>query len=121
VEQDGYARAVRAANDVLRFGLELAMLAAVSYWGFSQFDGVVAVLVGLGAPLLIAVIWGTFMSPKAARPVRDPVRVVMEVLLFGSGVGALAAAGRPTLAIVLGALVVLHLGLTFPLGQRSPA
>ena len=96
------------------------MLAAVAYWGFSEFDGAVSVVVGLGAPLLIAVIWGTFMSPKASRPVRDPVRIALEVVLFGAAVAALAAAERTTLAIVFGALVALHLGLTFPLGQRAP-
>jgi hypothetical protein len=111
---------VGAANLGLRFLLELALLGAVGYWGFSEFDGVVAVLVGLGAPLVVAFVWGTFMSPKAARPVFDPVRIVLELVLFGAGVAALAAAERTTLAIVLAALVVLHLGLTFPLGQRSP-
>jgi hypothetical protein len=111
---------VGAANLGLRFFLELALLVAVGYWGFSEFDGVVSVLAGLGAPLLVAVLWGTFMSPKAARPVRDPARIALEVVLFGAGVAALAAAERTTLAIVLAALVVLHLGLTFPLRQRSP-
>jgi hypothetical protein len=111
---------VGAANLGLRFLLELALLGAVGYWGFSEFDGVVAVLAGLGAPLLVAVIWGTFMSPKAARPVRDPVRIVAEALLFGAGVAALVASDRTTAAIVLAALVMLHLALTFPLGQRSP-
>jgi len=111
---------VGAANLGLRFLLELALLAAVAYWGFSEFDGVVSVLIGLGAPLLVAFVWGTFMSPKAAHPVRDPTRIVLEVVLFGAGVAALAAAGRTTLAIVLAALVLLHLGLTFPLRQRSP-
>jgi hypothetical protein len=111
---------VGAANLGLRFFLELALLGAVGYWGFSEFDGVVSVVVGLGAPLLIAVVWGTFMSPKASRPVYDPVRIVLEVVLFGAGAAALAAADASTLAIVFAALVLLHLGLTFPLRQRSP-
>jgi hypothetical protein len=39
-------------NDVLRFFLELAALASLAYWGFSEFGGVVQWIVGLGAPLL---------------------------------------------------------------------
>ena len=108
-----------AANLGLRFLLEMAMLAAVAYWGFSEFDGVAGVLVGLAAALLVGVIWGVFMSPKASRPVHDPARIALEVVLFGSAVAALAAADRVVPAIVLAALAALHLGLTFPLRQRS--
>jgi hypothetical protein len=31
---------LRAANDGLRFFLELSALAAVAYWGWSEHDGV---------------------------------------------------------------------------------
>jgi hypothetical protein len=105
-------------NDVLRFFLELAALASLAYWGFSKFDGVTQWLIGLGAPLLVAVVWGTFMSPKASRPTVDPVRVLIEFAVFGSGVVALFAAGAPVLAVVFAVLAGLHLTLTFALGQR---
>jgi hypothetical protein len=105
-------------NDVLRFCLELAALASLAYWGFSEFDGAAQWLIGLGAPLLVAVVWGRFMSPRASHPTVDPVRVVIEFLVFGSGVAALFAAGAPVLAIVFAVLATLHLSLTFALGQR---
>jgi Protein of unknown function (DUF2568) len=106
------------ANDALRFFLELAALAALAYWGFHEFGGVVQWLVGIGAPLLVAVVWGTFMSPKASRPTFDPVRLLIEVAVFGAGVAALFAAGASTLAVVFAVLAVLHLALTFALRQR---
>jgi hypothetical protein len=110
---------VRAANDGLRFLLELATLAAASYWGFHEFDGAVAVLAGLGAPIAIAAVWGVWMAPRSDRRVADPARLVLEVVIFGSGVAALAAAGPTSPAVVLGAMVVLHLVLTFALDQRT--
>jgi hypothetical protein len=106
------------ANDGLRFTLELSALAALGYWGFVEFDRVVQWLVGLGALLLAAAVWGTFVAPKASRPTVDPVRLLLEVAVFGSGVAALVAAGSTALALVFAALVVVHLGLTFALGQR---
>jgi Protein of unknown function (DUF2568) len=106
------------ANDDLRFVLELSALAALGYWGFAEFDGVVQWLVGLGAPLIAAAVWGTFVAPKASRPTVDPLRLLLEVAAFGSGVAALFAAGSTALALVFAALVVVHLGLTFALGQR---
>jgi hypothetical protein len=105
-------------NDVLRFFLELAALASLAYWGFSEFDGVGQWLIGLGAPLLAAVVWGRFMSPKASHPTVDPVRFLIEFAVFGSGVAALFAADAPVLAVILAVLAALHLVLTFALGQR---
>src|SRR6266540_76197 len=106
------------ANDGLRFLLELAMLASLAYWGFAEHDGAVQWLLGLGAPLLVAAVWGAFMAPRASHPTTDPVRLPLEIALFGSGVAALCVAGPTALAIVFGALVLSHLALTFALGQR---
>jgi Protein of unknown function (DUF2568) len=106
------------ANDGLRFLLELSALAALAYWGFAEFGGVVQWVVGLGAPLLAAAVWGAFVAPKASRPTVDPIRLFLEVVVFGSGVAALFAAERTALALVFAALVVVHLALTFVLGQR---
>jgi len=58
------------------------------------------------------------MSPKASHPTVDPVRLLIEIAVFGSGVAALFRADAPVLAIVFAVLAALHLGLTFALGQR---
>jgi hypothetical protein len=105
-------------NDVLRFLLELVALASLAYWGFSEFDGGAQWLIALGTPLFAAVVWGTFMSPKASRPTVDPVRLVIEIAVFGSGVAALFAADAAVIAVVLAVVAGLHLALTFALGQR---
>jgi hypothetical protein len=112
---------MRYANDALRFVLELCALAALAYWGFHTESGALQWVLGLGAPLAMAVVWGLFMSPKAARPVREPIRLVAEIAIFGAAAVALAAADQPTLAIVFAALVAAHLVLTFPLHQRQPS
>jgi hypothetical protein len=109
---------MRYANDGLRFLLELSALAALAYWGFEEFGGAAQWLLGLGAPLVAAAVWGAFVAPKASRPTVDPVRLLLELAVFGSGVVALLLAGSTVLAVVLAALVALHLALTFALGQR---
>ena len=107
-----------SANDGLRFTLELAALTALAYWGFAEHDGAVQWLLGLGAPLLAAVVWGAFVAPKASRPTTDPVRLLLELAVFGPAVVALWATGSHLLAFGFGVLVVLHLAFTFLLGQR---
>lgn len=98
-------------NLALRFLLELAALAAYIFWGWTAHEGAQRYLLGIGLPLLAAVVWGAFRVPndpgKAPVPVPGPVRLALEVAFFAGAVGLLATV-RPTPALVLGALVVLH-------------
>lgn len=59
-----------------------------------------------------------FVAPKASRPTVDPVRLVLELAVFGAGVVALWAGDVEVLAVIFGALVIAHLTLTFVLRQR---
>jgi L-cystine uptake protein TcyP (sodium:dicarboxylate symporter family) len=106
------------ANDGLRFLLELGTLASVAYWGWEVGDGWSRWLLVLAMPVVVAAVWGRFMAPKSAARVGDPWRFVLEVLIFGAAVAALAGTGHAVLAATFAALVALHLGLTFALGQR---
>ena len=112
--------AVRPANDGLRFLLELCALAALAYWGFRVSSGATQWVLGVGAPLAMAAMWGRFMSPKATHRLDDPARLMAEVAIFGMAAVALVDADAPTLAIALAAAVAVHLVLTFPLDQRGP-
>jgi hypothetical protein len=70
---------VRYANVALRFFLELDALAALAYWGVTV-DSPLWPLFAVAAPLLMAVFWGQFMSPKAPRPLHDPLRLAAAAL-----------------------------------------
>lgn len=106
---------LQQGNLLLRFLLELCVLAALGYWGFSlQASSLVKILCGTGAPLLIALLWGLFGSPQAQVPLSGGWHLLLEVLVFGSGVAALFAAGRTgmasALAVVLAAnRLLMHL------------
>jgi hypothetical protein len=110
---------MRPANDALRFVLELCALAALAYWGFRTASGAWQWVLGIGAPLAMAVVWGRFMSPKAAQRLDDPARLVAEVVIFGAAAAALADAGQRALANAFAVAVGVHLTLTFPLAQRE--
>lgn len=84
--------ALQSVAAVLRFVLELLLLAAVGYFGFT-FGGLAGWILGLGLPAVIVAIWGAFVAPRAARPLADPARLVVELVLFALGMGALAAVG----------------------------
>jgi hypothetical protein len=110
---------VRPANDGLRFVLELSALAAVAYWGWSEHGGLWRWVLVVAAPLAIAVLWGRWVAPKAKARVGDPWKLLLELLVFGSAVAALADADQPALALAMGVATLVHLTLSFALGQRE--
>jgi hypothetical protein len=100
---------IQSANLALRFVLELCMLAALGYWGYQSGEGWIAKAgLAIGAPLLAAVTWGVFISPKALAPAPTGVWLGLQAVLFGCAAAGLAAAGHPALASVLGLLVVIN-------------
>ena len=110
--------AIKLANVSLRFVLELCVLVALGYWGFQVGRSVpLKTLLGIGAPLLAAVVWGVFVAPKASVPVPDPLHLVLELVVFGAATVALYVAGRHSLAWVLGIVFVINRILMYAWGQ----
>ena len=95
-------RGLRGVTLTARFLSELAMLAALAFWGYVVGEGPWAWLLGVGAPALAAVVWGTFVAPRARIPVSAPVRVQIELVLYALAAVGLGSAGQPVAAVVLG-------------------
>jgi hypothetical protein len=88
--------ALKGINLAVRFLLELCMLAAVGYWGFkSQSGWGMKLMLGIGLPVLIAVVWGLFVAPKAIYPLSGIPHMLLALILLGSGAIALFASGNP--------------------------
>jgi hypothetical protein len=89
---------LRILNVAVRFLLELCLLAAVGYWGFKTHSGwLLKILLGIGLPILIAVLWGMFIAPKAIRPLSGASYLTVELTLLALGSVALFASGKSTL------------------------
>jgi hypothetical protein len=102
-------RAFALANLALRFLLELALLGAFAYWGFTATGNtLVNILLGLGAPLLVGVFWGVFMAPTSSRRATGIAYIILETILFSLATLALVAAGQPVIAGVFAVLFVLN-------------
>lgn len=100
---------MKAINLGIAFLLELAMLAALAVWGFQVSDNLpLRIVVGVGAPLLAAVLWGIFMAPLSKRRLTGAAYLVLKFVLFGLAAIALAAAGHGTLAVVFAVVAVIN-------------
>ncbi|MET8911803.1 YrdB family protein [Micromonospora sp. NPDC004551] len=103
----------------LIFLLELALLAAAGWWGFTLDAGwPVRLLAGLGAPLVIAVVWGVFCSPRASVTLPAPAKLGVQAACFVTGGVLLALAGRPVPGAVLVALWALDKTLLTLSGEK---
>ncbi len=112
--------AIKYGNLAVAFFLELCALAALGYWGFHVGSGTVAkVALGIGVPLLTAVVWGLFIAPRATVKVPAPVNTALRIVVFGLAAVSLAAAGQPTWAWVFGVVVAVNLVLVRVLDKRG--
>ena len=110
---------IKGATLALRFLLELCALGALGYWGFKTGGGALAkVGLGLGVPLVAAVVWGTFVAPKALVKVPGAARLLVELGVFASATAALYAAGSTRVATALMLAYVLDRILLTALWQR---
>jgi hypothetical protein len=100
---------LKGLNLLVRFLLELCMLAAVGYWGFKTGSGwAMKILLGIGLPILMAVLWGLFIAPRAMYPLKGISHLAVELILLGSGAVALFASGKPTLGWVYTIIVIIN-------------
>ncbi len=108
---------IKGANLALRFLLEIGVLAALGYWGFQVGSGWTKVLLGVGAPLLAAVVWGVFLAPASSTRLSEPPRLILEIVVFASAAAALAATGHTALALAFALVAAVNRTLISVWGQ----
>ncbi len=100
---------LKSINLALAFFLELAMLVAFGYWGFQTGENaIVKIGLGIGIPLLAAVLWGVFMAPNSSMRLQGAAYLAVKLVLFGLAIAALIVAGKPGAGILLGAVFVVN-------------
>jgi uncharacterized protein DUF2568 len=93
----------------VRFGCEIAAVVAVVWWGWP--------VLGIVAGAVVIAVWGAWVAPKARRRLRDPLRLVVELAVFGLATVAFAEVGQTVIAVVFAVAAVASAGLS----RRYPA
>ena len=118
LERGTVVELIKSANLALRFLLELCALVALAYWGFQAGRGlIVKVGLGIGAPLLTAVVWAMLVAPNAAVHLPGLMPFVLGLVILGLAAVAVAAVGHPFLAVIFGVIVVINAALMLVWGQ----
>jgi hypothetical protein len=99
-------------NLALRFVLELVALGGLALLGSTLGDDGWELLPAIGLPIAAAAAWGILRVPDDPGPapvaVPGPVRLALEVVVFGGGVVGFGVAGHTTLALVVGVVMAGH-------------
>jgi hypothetical protein len=96
-------------NDLVRFVAELAIVVVFGWWGWSFPEpALLRVLLAVALPLAVCVVWALFGAPRRSM-YRDSRWLPTAVLTFLTALAVLALLdlGRPLLAAVLAAVVVV--------------
>ncbi|MFL5964275.1 MAG: DUF2568 domain-containing protein [Gaiellaceae bacterium] len=88
----------------VRFGCEIAAVVAVVWWGWP----VLGILVGIA----VIAVWGAWVAPKAQRRLRDPLRLLVELAIFGLATVAFVEVGQTVIAVVFAVAAVASAGLS---------
>jgi hypothetical protein len=100
---------LKGINLALAFLLELVMLFAFGYWGFQTGDStIIHVIFGLGLPVIAIIIWSIYNAPQSKRRLPRTPRTILEVVMFGLGALALAAAGQIIFAVIFIVVVLIN-------------
>ncbi len=111
---------MKGLNLAFRFVLEMLVLVALFLFGLSLSDEtLVATVPALGLPLIVMIVWGLFVAPKANRRLEDPTRLAVELVIWFVGVLAFSFAVSWILGILFGLAVLISLALMFYWGQRG--
>lgn len=96
-------------NLLIRFLIELGGLAIYCYWGYQIGQSTVSRLICSTAfPVVIAMLWAIFGSPKAIIPLHGLLHLAFELLLFLSPIVILVFFHHTNLAWIYGLIYVIN-------------
>ncbi len=99
----------KTLNLLVRFLLELCILVIFGYWGFKTGNNAwMRFLLGLGSPILFAVVWGTFLAPKSSMRLGAPWLFLVELIIFSLSCWALFSTGKTNLTVAFGVVYIIN-------------
>lgn len=108
-----------SVNEAVRFVLEIVAFFGLGYWGW-HVDGPlpVRILTMVLAPVAAATVWAIWVAPNSSARLDDPMRLVVELVVFGGATAAWFLAGRREVAVIFGLVTLVNLVLMTVLSQR---
>jgi hypothetical protein len=99
----------RGLNLAIAFLIEIAALAAFCWWGFTLSSPLwTRVIAGIGAPVVVAIVWGLFAAPRARFTLGFGPTMAVKFVVFALATAALITGGAVVLGILFAVIVVVN-------------
>ncbi|UNK70008.1 YrdB family protein [Microbacterium sp. H1-D42] len=82
VTEPGVTRPAVTPLDIIRVLVLLAALATLALWGFATWTLPWSVVVGIGAPAIVLVLWALVLSSKPVLRLHPFLRALVELLIY---------------------------------------
>lgn len=70
------------ALDIVRSVVLIVAVGTLALWGFALWPFPWNVVIGIGAPLVVILVWALFLSPRPVLRLHLFLRVVVELLIY---------------------------------------
>lgn len=109
---------LRSGNLLLAFLLEVGMLAALCFAGWTATNVFwMRLALAIAMPGVAIVLWAAWAAPRAKTRLRMPALMGFKIAIFAVATAALWAAGQPFIAAIFGTLVAINLLAMWAFGQ----
>ncbi|MEV4666562.1 YrdB family protein [Microbacterium sp. LWO12-1.2] len=78
----GVERPVITVIDVVRAIVLVLAIASLALWGFATWPLPWNIILGIGAPVVILLVWALFLSPRPVLRVHPFLRAAVELLIY---------------------------------------
>lgn len=68
--------------DIIRAVILIVAIVSLALWGFATWPFPWNVVIGIGAPLLLLLVWALFLSPRPVLNLHPFVRAAVELLIY---------------------------------------
>lgn len=68
--------------DIIRAIILVAAIASLALWGFAMWTFPWNLVLGIGAPLIVLLVWALFLSPRPMLRLHPFVRAAVELLIY---------------------------------------
>lgn len=100
---------LKQANLVLALVLELGVLAALVYWGFSAGSTIpVKIVLGIGAPAVAMIVWAIWGAPRSGRRLQGGSYWLLRIAFDAAGAVALYVANQHTWGVIFALVAALN-------------
>ena len=102
--------------DIIRAIVLIAALASLALWGFAMWAFPWNLVLGIGAPVIVLLVWALFLSPRPVLRLHPFIRAAVELLIYAGVTLAWWSMGQAWAGIAF-AVVAVAAGLFA--GRRS--